>query len=98
MLFFVGRKQSKESEASSNNKLAEKLVTVSELPVEKVTPEDAVDHLLHPVSDPIPESPDGEEERLRHLPKKLAISCSGCGFLGTYHIGVMMCFQRNAQV
>jgi hypothetical protein len=46
---------------------------------------------------PLP-SPSRESQGLKNLPKEVAISCSGCGFLGTYHFGVMMCFQRNAQV
>jgi hypothetical protein len=51
-----------------------------------------------PVADsirtPIPAQINGPKE----LPREVAISCSGCGFLGTYHFGVMICFQRNAQV
>ncbi|CAD5234033.1 unnamed protein product [Bursaphelenchus xylophilus] len=31
------------------------------------------------------------------IPKEVALSCSGCGFLGTYHFGVMVCFQRHAK-
>lgn len=43
---------------------------------------------------PIPATINGSKQ----LPKEVAISCSGCGFLGTYHFGVMICFQRSAQV
>lgn len=32
------------------------------------------------------------------LPNEFALSFSGCGFLGTYHFGVMICFQKNAKV
>jgi len=41
--------------------------------------------------------PSPSDNGLNNLPKQLAISCSGCGFLGIYHFGVMICFQRNAK-
>ncbi|CAD5231057.1 unnamed protein product [Bursaphelenchus okinawaensis] len=34
---------------------------------------------------------------LESIPKEVALSCSGCGFLGTYHFGVMVCFKRHAK-
>ncbi|KAI6227259.1 Patatin-like phospholipase domain-containing protein 4 [Aphelenchoides fujianensis] len=33
----------------------------------------------------------------KKFPKELALSCSGCGFLGSYHFGVMMSFQKHAK-
>jgi hypothetical protein len=31
-------------------------------------------------------------------PTPIAISLSGCGFLSSYHIGAMTCFQQHAKV
>ncbi|KAI6179658.1 Patatin-like phospholipase domain-containing protein 4 [Aphelenchoides besseyi] len=50
--------------------------------------------LNEPITSTLPVDPNG---KLNALPKEVAISCSGCGFLGTYHFGVMIAFQRNAK-
>lgn len=74
-----------------------KLVTV---PEENKTKDDARKQtdLLRGVSDSIAAPLQLNKDGLKYLPKQVAISCGGCGFLGTYHFGVMICFQRNAQV
>lgn len=91
LLFLIFDRQS--SDASSPSKQSPEVSVKT-----KGTPECAANNLLRPVSDVVPRSPADEGDGLRTLPKQLAISYSGCGFLGTYHFGVMICFQRNAQV
>jgi hypothetical protein len=50
----------------------------------------------------VPEVPKPNQEHIHigvsnRLPHEFAISLSGCGFLGSYHFGVMICFQKNAK-
>uniref|UniRef100_A0A7E4UR30 PNPLA domain-containing protein n=1 Tax=Panagrellus redivivus TaxID=6233 RepID=A0A7E4UR30_PANRE len=47
------------------------------------------------------EKPKGQEHVAIDIPNasndELALSLSGCGFLGSYHFGVMICFRNNAK-
>ncbi|KAH7728958.1 Patatin-like phospholipase family protein [Aphelenchoides avenae] len=43
------------------------------------------------------EKPTKAPDKPLPLPREIALSLSGCGFLGTYHFGVIICFQKNAK-
>ncbi|KAI6180485.1 Patatin-like phospholipase domain-containing protein 4 [Aphelenchoides besseyi] len=48
-----------------------------------------------PVDPDAPKKPPTDKTDLQT--KEVALSCSGCGFLGTYHFGVMIAFQKNGK-
>lgn len=45
-----------------------------------------------------PSSSERSTENVVTLPEQIGLSLSGCGFLGTYHFGVMICFQKHSKV
>jgi predicted acylesterase/phospholipase RssA len=53
-----------------------------------------------PVEVPIENGPNQQHIHIgvsNRLPHEFALSLSGCGFLGSYHFGVMICFFKNAK-